>query len=1320
MIQQGSNLYRQCHFLRMRWLILSIACLFLFPFFISGQVVSISEARQFAEKIFAQIAANKGQKGDLYLEDSVITSKDQEPAVFIIYEKKGGFLILSAEKKTFPLLGWADAGSFSEDMSEWPPSLTEIVNSWVEQIDYVRKYNLAPSPEINEMWNILKEDETFGFFNSKDVIPLLQTTWNQGCGYNALCPVDTKGPCGRVYTGCVATAMAQVIRYNEHPLTGMGSRCYITGSYGELCADFSTAVYDYSGMSNTSGNAAVALLMYHCGVAVSMSYGPSGSSAYSASVASAMRTNFDYTNGLIIGKGAYPEESWVRILKRELDNNRPLYYSGHGTSGHAFVLDGYKPTDHFHVNWGWGGSYNGYFYLNSLNPGSMNFTSSQQAIVGMIPTSDFAGLDFSQATDLLCKTPVDGDLSAGTDYVNYYKNTYPAAIGRELVYRFNTTTPGRINIKISNQEQSVYVFLLNQANKDSLINYGSNGLIVDNTLPGTYYIVVEGVGGDEPAFTIEAVCPTNEADLDIRSASVIPRYVQSLQGNVSLSSTVKNIGNLPAASCTMEYYLSSDPKFDYGTDTFIGSGSIPALNIGQSEIVNSVISMPGDLLPGDYYVIFVADRENAVPETDDENNQTAYVTVPEDGLLDCSSAVNLFDGEWYNGNTLTDGDNILEEYSMGGEMTGPEVVHTFTPLFNGLINITFVEKSPGMLYAMVIPVCNENTVETSMRIYNLTDTIVNGQFYGIAGNQYFIVVDGQKESSGDYSLLVELPQECPQIKVEYWGDTNLCDGDHWPVFSTFWGHNNYQWKKDGLSIAGATSSYFTPSLPGTYHVEIMENGCAGSSSPLIIRMDNRPDTALIGSLDDTTFCYGSSVELILVNNVSYPVKWARNGEFIENETGNTVSVDETGNYSLYTINGACRIMSANKIEVNVLDPPVDIGKPVPLPSDSLEFYYPFTLEDFKTGGDINSIVGWDYEPVDDRFGNFWEARYLKGESEKMYSSNYRRIPEDFTLTLWFKTGTIKGGLITGFFDNPWGPAMMDCILYMSDNGKLHFWLSNGAANTELESSGIYNDNNWHCVLIQHKGIMTMEIDDGEEVINSSSAVIKENFKGYWTFGGPAIPSGVLAMPTSMFFNGAFDDLTCVNEASEYIDPYMVGHPIFKILSDPLPVCVPGTVSFDIPFSQKGVQYSVWNSSNSSWAPLSSIGTGGTVRIGDAKIALGINEFLIVAKNLTSGCDIMLDTVFTFEVQSVCTVIPENLSENKLKVFPIPVSDILYFESSVILKELKIFNIHGSLVHSSLPGKADLEINLQGLPEGVYYYIVITDDNLLIRGKIIVI
>jgi hypothetical protein len=1285
-----------------------------------GQIVTTDEATLYAEKVFSQIAIKKGTKSDLILEESVIKSKDQEPALYVFTDKKGGFLILSAEKKTFPLLGWADSGTFPENLSELPPSLKEIVNSWIDQIEYVREKNLESSPEISEMWLKIEKGDLQELSGSKSVLPLLSTRWNQGCGYNALCPADPKGPCGHVYTGCVATAMAQVIRYNQHPVKGVGSSCYTHGLYGELCADFSATTYEYSSMSNTGGNAAVAKLMYHCGVAVTMNYGTSGSSAYSSSVASAMRNNFDYANGLIIGKGSYTEENWVRILTRELDKSRPLYYSGQGTSGHAFVLDGYQPTNHFHVNWGWGGSSDGYFYLNSLNPGSMNFTSGQQAIVGMIPTSAFAGLDFSSASYLNCKTAAAGDLTTGTDYVNYYKNTYPITVGKELVYRFTTTMPGRIRIKISNQTQSVYTFLLNCANKDSLVGYGSDGMTADNTKPGTYYIVVEGINGQEPTYTIEVICPTVDADLDIPSASVTPGYIMSLQNNVVFNSIVRNIGNTPAASCIMDYYLSSDSKFDPGTDLFIANSIIPVLNSGQSVAVNSVITMPDGLLPGNKYVIFVADRENLVPEADDENRFPVYVTVPEAGLMDCSSAVSLIDRVWYNGNTLADGSNKIEKYSEQRDMTGPEVIHTFTPLFDGVVNITFVEKSPGMLHAMVIPVCNEKTVETSLRIYNMTDTLVTGQFYAVAGNQYFIVVDGQNGSSGDYSLLAEFPEKCPVIKIQYNSKTDLCDGESWPGFWTFQGYKNYQWYKDGLPIPGAVSSSYNSSSPGSYRVEVRENGCAGSSVPVNVRMDLRPDTAHIASLGDTIFCYGGSVTLKLLNSVSYPVNWARNGELIKNETGNIFSVSETGLYSLHTINGACRITSANKIAVNVLDHPANIGDQVPLPTDSLEFYYPFTKDIQEAGGSKNPIVGWDYEPVNDRFGNFWQARYLNGENQKMYHSNYRRIPKDFTLALWFKTSSQKGGMIAGFIDNPWGPALMDAILYMSDNGKLHFWMSNGTVPVELSSSDSYNNDGWHSVLIQHKGIMTMQIDEGKESITSSSPVAKANYKGYWAFGGPSLPSSVSAKPTSLFFNGAVDDIMCVNEANGYINPYMVKQPIMLVSeSDPLPVCVPGTVSFDIPFSQKGVEYRVRNKTLSSWAPLSAIGTGGFVRVGEADITIGTNEFMIAAKNIASGCETMLDTVLTIKDLSVCTFTTENSTEESLRVFPVPAKDILYFESSRLIREIKLFDSQGRMVHNSSPMGNNFKIDIHNFPNAIYIYHLRTEDDLIIKGKVII-
>ena len=795
----------------------------------------------------------------------------QEPALYIFTDAKGGFIILSAEKRAYPLLGWSETVFQTDDPAGLPPSLIEMLENWIDQIEFIRENDVPGSAVTDAMWEALEKGYDIMFSGSKGVTPLLFTKWNQGCGYNALCPVDSKGPCGRVVTGCVATAMAQVLRYNAHPATGVGSKCYTHGVYGQLCADFSTAVYNYDAMTNTSGNSHVALLMYHCGVAVSMNYGPSGSGAFSSSVATAMRNYFDYTNGLIVGKGGYAEENWTRLLRRELENNRPVYYSGHGTGGHAFVLDGYQETNHFHVNWGWGGGYNGYFYLSALNPGSMNFTSSQQAIMGMIPTASFTGLDFSSATDLACKTVVQGDISTGTDNVNYYKNTWPATFGKEIVYRFTTTLPGRIRVKITGETASVQTFLLNYQHKDSLVIYGTNGLKADDMPAGTYYIVAEGFAGAEPTFNIEVICPTADADLEIVAASVTPQYIKPLQANILLKSTVKNIGNSSSAACVMEYWLSDDMVFDEGTDIFVGNGTIPALNNGESAIVSSVVTMPAGVVPGNYYMIFVADRENTVPETDDENRFSVYVSVPKTGILNCASAISLVSGEWHRGNTLTDGTSLVDEYSAGRDMTGPEVIHTFTPLFNGMADITFVEKSTGSLSAIVLPICNENTIESILKLYNPIDTIITSSLYVVAGNQYFIVVDGEKGASGEYALKVSLPGECPDIAVQHWGSLDLCEGDPWPGFWTGWGYSNYQWFKDGEAIQGAVNTSLSVSSTGSYHVQISENGCVATSAPLTVRRDMPPDTALIATDDPTEFCDGALTLLRLGNSVMFPV-----------------------------------------------------------------------------------------------------------------------------------------------------------------------------------------------------------------------------------------------------------------------------------------------------------------------------------------------------------------------------------------------------------------------------------------------------------------
>jgi hypothetical protein len=838
-----------------------------------SQIITKDEAEKYAINVFSEISETSDLNNISFTEGMTVQKEEGNPAMYIFNVTNGGFVIISAETKAFPVLAFSTENNIPIDEEKWNISFNEWVDLYCEQINLLRKENNNPEKEISEKWKQLKNGEKLDIKGSKDVTPLLSTTWNQGCGYNSLCPSAAGGPCGRVYTGCVATAMAQVIRYQEYPTSGIGSQCYYTYNYGELCADFSSATYDYSSMSSGSGNAEVAELMYHCGVSVFMNYSPSGSGAYSHNVVTALKNFFDYKNVVMISKGSYAINDWNRILRNEIDNFRPFYCAGFtASSGHAFVLDGYQGADFFHINWGWGGSSNGFFYLNAIT-----YSNGQEVIIGTIPSDDFTNLDVSSAVSLNCSTPVSGNISTGTDYINYYKNSYPATVGKELVYTFITTLPGRIRIKITNNVGGdVNTFLLSHPHQDSLLMYSQNGLIIEDTEPGIYYVAVEGVSGVEPNFDIEVICPTIDADLIISYSDVSPHFIESLLNNVNFSSSVKNIGNTSAGTCEIEYYLSSDNAYD-GSDILLGNDIVPAINIGESMNIYSSLSMPAGLISGNYYIIFNLDRDNVVIEADNDNYSISNVTVPDIGIMNCSASLNLQNGIWLFGNTQIDGNSNLINYWSANNMTGPEVIHSFTPEYDGFANVTFIEKSAGTLTAMVLPICNENTYLSNVWLSSITDTIGYTQFYASAGTEYFIIVDGSLGAFGDYGLKVDFPHECPVVELDISGDTLLCDGDAYPSMWTSWGGSNYQWFKNGLEIPAETSSWYSPNSVGIYHLEITENGCAGISESVNIQMSFRPDTANITSIGNLEFCVGESVELQLENTVSYPYNWALNG-----------------------------------------------------------------------------------------------------------------------------------------------------------------------------------------------------------------------------------------------------------------------------------------------------------------------------------------------------------------------------------------------------------------------------------------------------------
>ena len=317
-----------------------------------------------------------------------------------------GFVIIAADDRVTPILAYSYENNFAAE--NLPPNLKGWLDWYAKQIQAVVSMRASSTEEIQQSWECLRQRKNLPIRSETQVYPLIATTWDQSPYYNALCPFDYYYN-QRTVTGCVATAMAQIMKYWSYPEHGFGSHSYIPQNhpeYGTQYADFSSTTYQWSSMPNnvTSNNTAVATLMYHCGVSVDMNYDVSsngGSGAYvldfgqNRPCAENALTYFDYKSTLHgEEKDNYSDSQWIALLKNELNNARPILYAGYGTGGHAFVCDGYDPYDCFHFNWGWSGAAQGanndaYYYINSLIPigTSYNFSSNQQALLGIEPNN---------------------------------------------------------------------------------------------------------------------------------------------------------------------------------------------------------------------------------------------------------------------------------------------------------------------------------------------------------------------------------------------------------------------------------------------------------------------------------------------------------------------------------------------------------------------------------------------------------------------------------------------------------------------------------------------------------------------------------------------------------------------------------------------------------------------------------------------------------------------------------------------------------------------------------------------------------------------
>lgn len=289
-------------------------------------------------------------------------SDNTTPAVFVFNSQDTeGFVLVSAEDNARAILGYSDYGTF--DQNDIPENMQFWLTMYANELARATSIPRQVGGKINDPL--------------PNIEPILgETIWGQNKPFNNLCPVINGE---RSVAGCVATAISQVMYAHKHPKQGQGSYSYRIGKEITISEDFSQTIYDWDHMlpsykkQYTEQEAqAVATLVYHTGVASSMSYHPKGSGAVSEWALQAINTYFGYDAAIKpLLKDYFLESEILLTVAQELQEGRPIYVSGRTTNdeGHAFVCDGIHADGYVHINWGWDGSGNGFYALSALDPG---------------------------------------------------------------------------------------------------------------------------------------------------------------------------------------------------------------------------------------------------------------------------------------------------------------------------------------------------------------------------------------------------------------------------------------------------------------------------------------------------------------------------------------------------------------------------------------------------------------------------------------------------------------------------------------------------------------------------------------------------------------------------------------------------------------------------------------------------------------------------------------------------------------------------------------------------------------------------------------
>lgn len=370
-----------------RYMVRLLFFLFVMILPLTAQMVDIKEAENVARNWYTY---KSGQRNNVVT--SIETYGNRSGSVLYIVQFQKGHVLVSSDLRAIPILGYNLSQNFETKKLIAP--VKALLDWYQQQIIHIQEQQERTA--INPLWEKIRNQKFSQ--RKKSVVPMVTAQWGQGNPYNKYTPIDKQNY--KTCVGCGATAIAQIMHYFKHPKKGKGSKSYYCRyTQSTISANFNVN-YDWDNMpkkvyssSSKEQIEAVAIISFHAGVACKMKYGfwDDQSFSWPGDICDALRNHFDYSRDVKkIARATHIFGGWSKKLYKELDSGRPIVYEAVQTNfqgAHYFILDGYD-GEHFHINWGWRGSYDGYYTLKKMNPGNSNFSFglSQIAIINIKPS----------------------------------------------------------------------------------------------------------------------------------------------------------------------------------------------------------------------------------------------------------------------------------------------------------------------------------------------------------------------------------------------------------------------------------------------------------------------------------------------------------------------------------------------------------------------------------------------------------------------------------------------------------------------------------------------------------------------------------------------------------------------------------------------------------------------------------------------------------------------------------------------------------------------------------------------------------------------